>query len=100
MCLIATKICCNLIGIIIVLIVILAIGASDDVDNKAVWIIVSLIVLVVVLVDTALAVMMYKAVNGFDCPRMKFLVKLGICIWVTSHIFGLIGEIGNDENRN
>ena len=83
LCLIGTKICCNIIGIIIFLIAIAAVGASDDVDNKAVWIIVLLIVLAVVIVDTVLAVLMYKAVSAFDCERMKFLVKLGICFYVT-----------------
>ena len=100
LCLIGTKICCNCLGIILFLIAILAVGASDDTDNKAVWIIVLLIVLVVVIVDTVLAVLMYKAVNGFDCPRMTFLVKLGICIWVTGQIFGLISSIGDKENGN
>ena len=83
LCLIGTKICCNCIGIIIFLIAIAAVGASNDTDNKAVWIIILVIVLAVVLVDTILAAIMYKAVNGFDVPRMKFLIKLGICLYVT-----------------
>jgi len=99
LCLVGFKICCNVLGLLVLILGMAAIGGGDG-DNKAVWIIVLAVTFIVVVIDTVLAVMFYNAVKEYDVPRMMLLIKIGIAAFIISQLIALIQNIADDENGN